>query len=364
MLCTMRRITKTLVAAATLIAMATTLAGAYEYSEVVKPGETISIYKSELFDSKGNAIPSEVEFTTSNFSIGRKTITRGANLIEEIKIHNRSEELQIIFSEDKASAAPNRPNVVISELSVKSRRTIRDGSDTIMRSDTYYKSDPISFRVGLDTEDWDVDSDGTTVTLNDGDKKYIEWTSSSSGRISVDYAGVAYTEGRVYDGDKVLYYCSTEVDEKLEDANPSAFISAINMGTSEFPTSVTVQLIANKSDYIYEYNNGKLTAATGLKWNNDDYAWVGKIPRGKHYVFSDTKLRSVSGGTVGGATSDDDYDDYDDDSSTTTPNDPSYYNPETGGGSNVAVAISAIAAILAIAALSIIMSTILGIKKK
>lgn len=362
---------KTAVAILLAAAMGTTAAFAadYQFPDTVKPGSTVGFSKSEFYDrGSGNSIPGEVDFSSDNFAISQKRITTGAALVKDIRINNRSEEVEIIFKGDAATAAPTRPNVVISELSVRAKRTIRDsGRETIVSSGDTFKFDgSISFRVGLEVEYEDMYRDGVEISLNSGESRYIKWEKGAGdgyGNAIISYGNMAYAEGRVLEGDKVYYSYDDTVDWELEDNNPDAYIQAVNMGTSNFPQAMQLQLLANKGDYIYEYNNGKLASATGLKWSEEDYAWVGKLTKGKHYVISDTRLRSVSGGTTGGSSND--YDDEDDGKSSSVPSyDNDYYNPSTGGGSNVAVAVSAIVAILAVAALSIIMSTILAVKKK
>lgn len=357
----MKRLISAVAALMLAVAMATTGAFAYDYPDPVTPGDTIGISKSEFFQPRtGYSIPGDVTLNTTNFSVYKKTISKGANLVKEIKINNRTQEVDIVFA-GSAIAEPSSPNVVISQLSVRAKRTIYDSyRDPLVTSNSVYEFDGnLRFKVGLFSDDEAMVRDGFELNLIDGDRKYIRWVKGDGyGQVRVSYGNSAYAEGRVFENDKVLYSCNETVDPDLEDANPGAFITSIDMGGGSFPEIMSVQLLANKGDYIYEYVNGNLKAATGLKWSEDDYAWIGKITTGKHYVFSDVRLRSVSGSTTGSTTTD---------TSSSSSNDYSgeyYGNPETGGGSNVAVAISAIVAVLSIAVVSIIMSTILAIKRK
>lgn len=339
------------------VLLMTTVAAAYTHPDPIAPGDTYSLDKSELYDRDGNAIPGDVTLNNTNFSIYRKSISKGANLVREIKINNRTQQVQIIFASGSVSAAPKSPNVVIDNLSVRAIRNVRDSDRNILVADraVFEHDGNLRFSVGLETEEQSPYKDGVDIDLESGDQQYVRWSGGDSyGTVRVNYGSLAYAEGRVYEDDKNLYYFSDEVDSNLEDANPSAYISAVNMGNGSYPNGLTVQLLANKSDYIYEYAGGKLSATT-LKWSEDDYAWVGKVTKGKHYVVSDTRLRGASGATGGDSSSSNDADNsYDN----------PYDNPDTGAGSNLAVTISAIVAIVAISVVSIIMSTIVTVKKK
>lgn len=344
-------------------AMATTIGFAFDYGEVA-PGGSAGFDKGSFFiKGSGYVIEPGVEFNDNNFAIQKKTIKTGANLVENIRFNNRAQEIQVSFKASGVSQAPNRPNVVISELSVRAIRNISDGSGGYeLRSGTIYTvGEEITFRVGLATTEMAPDRDGVSISLESGEQEYVKWNGGSgSGKVSVSYGSMLYAEGRVYDGDKALYSYNSTVDDTLQNRNPNAYIVSVNMGSGTFPQPIKVQLMASQSDYIYEYNDGRLSASK-LKWSRDDDAWIGTLDKGKHFISSDIKLSGINGatGNTGSASSSSDYDDND---STDAGFDNNYFNPSTGGG-NIAVSISAIVAIVAIAAVSIIMSTILSAKK-
>lgn len=363
----LKAMTSLLLAAALLLVPA---AAATEYTTVASPGETIGFSKSEFFSRKnGWVIDGAVELNNSNFEVSRKTIKTGANLVDDIRINSRSEEVQIILKSNVGiQQAPTRPNVVITALAVKGIRNVKDiGGGYLLRSGDVYEFDgTINLRVGMEARDEILYKDDTTISLYSGDSQFIRWADGgdSYGNVRIEYGNLGYGEQRVYVKDKVLYYYDDTVPESIWDANSSAYIQALNMGGGKYEYGMKLQILADEDDYIYEYANGKLKAASGLKWSDEDYAWNTKVYEGKFYIVSDSKLRGATGTTGGSSSSNNNYDDEDEISSGGNSFDNSYYNPSTGGGSNVAVAVSAIVAIVAISVLSIIMSTIITVKKK
>lgn len=359
----MKKIAKTLTAIVMAAAMMVVCGGAYDCGEVA-PGEVYSIDKGEFYNrASGYVLDSSVSLNDSNFTISSKTIKKGSSYVDKIKINSRTQSVQVVFKDDVTMDVPNSPNVVISKLALKALRSVRDGSGGyIMRSgDIFIVDDEIEFHLGVTAEDVDMYRGGVDIYLDNGDSRYIRWRDGNGdgyGTVTVEYGNMLVGTSRVFEDDKVLYSYSNEIDDKLQDNNYNAYITAVDMGSAKFPTAMKIQLLASRSDYIYEYNGTQLKAATGLKWDSDEDAWVGSLTSGKHYIISDTRLRSVSGSTTGGNSSSDDS------SSSSSGSGNQYYNPNTGGsGGNVAVAVSAIVAIVAIAMVSIIMSTILSVKK-
>lgn len=336
-------------------------ASAAYVDEAVLPGDKVGIPYSEFYDSKGNMLESAGDFTDKNFAIVKKTISKGSNLVKSFKINNRSHELEITFAEE-ARVAPNGPNVVISDLAVRATRSIKDGSYTIVKSGTTYSFDgELTFRVGMDNNDREMLRDGDDIYLESGDVEYVRWVRGDSyGNVTVEYGDIAYATGRVTENDKMLYGFSDEVHEDILDRNPDAYIQGLDIKGTSFPNSLNLYIPCSKNDYIYENDEGQLKISAA-KWDSEEEAWKLKLTKGKSLLVSDSKLRSAPYGS-GNNYDDDDKDDdryvEDEESSSRPSND--YFNPDTGGGSGSVVAISAIVAILAIAILSVIMSTLLS----
>ncbi|MEG1777388.1 MAG: hypothetical protein RR209_00275, partial [Angelakisella sp.] len=136
---------------------------------------------------------------------------------------------------------------------------------------------------------------------------------------------------------------------------------------STFPNPLAVTILAARSDYLYENNEGQLTTASGMKWSNEDGAWVGRITRGKNFIIADRKIRSAPYGSGinedrpdSGYVEDDRPSPSDDSTGSSGGN---YYNPDTGGGSGTVAAVAGIVAILAISLLSVVMSSLISLKE-
>lgn len=357
----MNRIFKRIATAVLAVGIMATPMLAYATEQEVQPGDSYSIAYSEFYDSKGNALDAASDFTTSNFDIVKKTISKGSSLVKSIKINNRSHEVDITFEED-ARVAPNSPNVIITNLAVRSSRAIKDGGYTIVKSGTTFTYDgDLEFRVGMSNNDREINRDGDDIYLESGESEYVRWRGGDSyGKVTIEYGDIAYATSRVVENDKVLYGFSDEVHDDILDRNSSAYIQGLDIKGTSFPNTLTLYILADKGDYIYENNEGQLKQSSA-KWDSDEDAWVIKLTKGKSFIISDEKLRSAPYGS-GSYDDDDDDDRYadDDDSSSSSGN--NYYNPDTGGGSGSVVAVSAIVAILALAIVSIVMSTLLSSK--
>lgn len=357
----MNRICKRMAAAMLAVAVLVMPVSAYVVEEEIQPGDSYGVPYSEFYDSKGNALDAPSDFTTSNFDIVKKTISKGASLVKGIKINNRSHEVEITF-EEEARVASSAPNVVISNLAVRASRSIKDGSYTIVKSGTTFTYDgELAFRVGMQNNDREMVRDGETIYLESDDTEYVRWVRGDSyGTVTVEYGDIAYATGRVLENDKVLYGFSDEVHDDLLDRNPDAYIQGLEIKGTSFPNSLTLYILASKGDYIYENDEGQLKQSS-VKWDGDEEAWTTKLTRGKSFIISDEKLRSAPYGSGNYDDEDDDsYADYDDEESSSSNN--SYYNPDTGGGSGSVVAVAAIVAILALAIVSVVMSTLLSSK--
>ncbi|MEG2074752.1 MAG: hypothetical protein RRY54_08285, partial [Angelakisella sp.] len=244
----MKSMMKSIMAISLAAAMMSLPVAAYEVEQPVTPGEKYGIPYSELYNSKGNSIDKNTYFTSQNFEISKKTIARGANLVKSFKINNRSHEIDITFSPEERSA-PTKPNVIITELAVRSARSIKEGSDTVIKSGTTYKYDgELSFRVDIESDQVEMARDGVDIDLESGDNRYVRWVRGDSyGNVTVDYGAIGYGKGRVMENDKVLYGFTDTVPDELLDRNPDAYIQALNIKGSTFPNPLAVTILASRS---------------------------------------------------------------------------------------------------------------------
>ena len=101
---------------------------------------------------------------------------------------------------------------------------------------------------------------------------------------------VAYGEVKMYDGDKVFLAVGNKPNLDVVKANPDADLSFVNFkGAPTFSSSVDFQLYADEDSFVYELKDGKLVK-TSLKWDEDEYAYVGKVRTLGTYVLSDIEL--------------------------------------------------------------------------
>ena len=341
---------KKMLAALLAASMMVTMAYAKDYTpgstEVYAPGDTIELEYDD-FEGDTGVVPSEVEFTSDNFTISTKRITKGSDMIKSIAFDDKDEVVVITLKSDvtESITSDDKANVVISELTVKSKKSIReDGTEILGRNDTfsYGNGSKIELRVGYDKKSYSLDRDNDfPLTIADGDTIYVEWEGDSYGMVSIDFDSYAYAYGRAYEGDENIYGFDTDVDTDLFRTYPDADIMGMNFRVD---TSMDLELYTdyNEDAYIYRYSNGKLTSSN-LKWDEDLWAWTGKISSNTSYIISDIRLKSVSSSTesetasasTGGSSSS---------SSTPIIN----YNPDTGA--NDVMGLASALALVSIAA--------------
>ena len=334
-----------------------TVGFAYEDGEIKAPGSIVSFDNTYFTSKDGPYIDSRVPFNSKYFTVSKKSFSKGSNLVKEIKINSRWNELQIIFQDEGIEEAPTRPNVILNDLQVKCIKSYRDSDGTyLVRSgDVFSFGEPLLFTVGNEPEVINFTKDDTTLTLSPGDNRYIKWQGSSYGDVVLDYAHIASATTRVVDGDKGFYIYKDEVPSNVQNRNQSAFIESLNLGTKTFAAPLNLRILVPKSSYIYYYDGGSLTTANGVKWDSTEDAYTIRLTKGRHFIISDEPLKGTGSGsnTTGGH----------------TPEDEEYWmngeflkpeqlNPNTG--KSTAVSISAIAAIAAIAIVSVVMNTVMS----
>lgn len=264
----------------------TALAANIPYDEAigasnVAPGNTIDLKFSDFDNTSG--ITGYLD--TANFSISTKKITKGANLVKEIKIDDDDGVVRIVLNQNMEQAVPNGENLVIDTLSIKAKQNNGD----VTRNQTFTKED-IALKIGHVIHE--IDLTGSIDTLQEGYNKLI-----SSGDYA--YSDVTYSEGdliiegRAYKGDKIFVDANFDANATVLKSFADADLRFINLETNGLPTNFKVYLTAEEDEYIYKVVDGKLVDA-GLKWSDDDYAFTGKVRTSTSYVISDIELETVS----------------------------------------------------------------------
>lgn len=344
------------------VMMMATVAVAYKEDESFAPGKSMKLGATSFTDDgtlTGKAVPSkEVDFNEDNFVVSSKKITKGAAYIDSISF-NDDDQLVIKFKQDY-SLTSSKVNVSISELSVKAKKTIKDDTTTILKKNEEYTyvneedTNKINVTLGWTKNTVTVSDADADIYLSAGDPLYIEYDKEKSTDSAVDagskidvnagdaasymtteidFEGEAYAEGRVYDGDEVFYGFNMDADTDILKAYPDAEMRFFEIEGNGFPTTLSFELYAAEDEYVYAVKDGKLTNS-GLKWDEDVYAWAGKVRSSVQYVISDIELDTTAVDTGDG--------------DTTTE------NPETGANDVVGVATAlAVVSLVAAGAVSL-----------
>lgn len=246
-------------------------------SGVIAPGSDLDITLDQFKSGSTSYL------TNENFSISSKKITKGANLIKEIKINDDDEVVRIVLNQDVELSQPKNDNLVIETLSIKAKKTSGD----VSRGEILTIKD-ISEKIGHTVTDVNLTSSGITA-LSDGMNKIAKDSSVPYGDVSYS-VGEMMLEGRAYGGDKIFIKGSQKANTSVLKAYPEADMRFVSMETNGLPTSFNVLLAAEEDEFIYKINSDGKLAASGLKWSDDDYAWVGKVRSTTNYVISDTRL--------------------------------------------------------------------------
>ncbi len=269
------------------------------------------------------------EFTADNFSI-RYKFAKGQELLDKMEFDGKGNI--IISFKEVTNPKTDRPNVVLQELKVRSRKTLYDfdGKTKTMRSgqeftfnvkeEMFYHVkdgeliDP--FKAATDRDNFVVvGKDEKTATVEsytlDPNGSFVKITKSDNNpdmyRNDVQFSNgiIENLEGRVYVGDKIKFDLPGSINDDVKKvimANEDATIEPLTVVMEGFSTNFTIRLnpsyikdVESKDLKIYTVDNGKLAPAN-LKWNDADYVWEGKINKSTTYLVSDIALKGVAAG--------------------------------------------------------------------
>jgi hypothetical protein len=283
--------------------------GTKEDPYIATPGGSIKLLPSDFSTSTGTAISDEVDFTDEYFVVSSKKFTKGAGLVKSIAFVDDSSKgyiLKISLNQDYTNdigrytaSNPTYANLVFSDLAVKAKKTVKDADSVKIIS----KGAEYSFGgTGKMYGQVGYDFTGNKITITDDDYDVtpaydtavaMKFVANDDGTayttVNAYYGDIAYTEGRVYDGDKVVYKYNQDTTTSILKAYPDAELEFVNMKTSDLPATCYFELYADEDEYVYKLENGKLVRS-GLKWDDDVYAWVGKYRTACTYVISDIPL--------------------------------------------------------------------------
>lgn len=243
------------------------------------------------------------EFNSDNFAVTVK-YKKGADLVKSVAFDNDTNEVKIKMKTNWTLVAPDdakAANLIIDSLKVKSKRTIKEGSTTLIPSGRTYECpsmEGVEAFVGFNGTKTPVDPDNDFSVTNG---KFYSWDEDSNGKqvgTTTLSDGEMTVTGKVYAGDKTYF----EIDETYTDdvkaiakANEDADISCYDVTLEGLSASHSITLNAEKDMKVYKVVDGKLVAS-GLNWNEDEYAFTGKARSSTTYVVSDIELKGVTTG--------------------------------------------------------------------
>lgn len=263
------------------------------------PGGKILVYIDAFDSGDASNTPLDGTLTSEYFSIAKKTWDKGGSLIKEVKFNDAKERIEIILKDDYTLETPDdgKFNLIIKALEIKCKK---DTGTNAEKRKTYGLLDSVSkeLLIGWDVATVDISASNPTLTLGTINKMDGNDTVAYE-TVSFELPDAAYAEGRVYDGDKYFVDGDTNVDTDIVKKYPDADLEFVNLKNSpSFNSNFDLEVYADEDSYIYEVKDGKLVASS-LKWDDDAYAFTGRVRTLGTYVISDTKLNVSAAADTG-----------------------------------------------------------------
>lgn len=274
-------------------------------------------------------------FTADYFTVSRVEYDKGKDLVASVKFDGDG-NLEIKLKQNYALEAKSISNLIIRNIVLTARKdtNLTNGTNTVTKSSKIELTSPLEKVIGFQVEDEVISS---SMSPNVDDDKIIKFIAGDDyGTASFRFfGGDIYAEVRVYKNEKFNLTTSTEANKDIVRANPEAELSFYSFPAAPaFSNNATVEISAEKGDYLYEIKDGKLVT-TNFKWKDDLYAFTGKTRVLGRYVVSDEKLRNVSSGS---------------DASSGSGSTPNISNPPNTGANDVVGVAVALAAVALVAA--------------
>ncbi len=309
-----------------------------------------NLIKNYEFDGAGNLIvnlKAEVarqdienyDFTATNFAVTVNAPV-GKNLIKNYEFDGAG-NLIVNLKADYRLPSDSKPDLIISDVTVKSKRDIKKIGDNstvaLYKNRTFVAktangTNSATNTIGADTH-FSVGVETMSETLNIGTE--IDLNSYQSGEWIKFEAGDAYSgdvrfdggniqvKGKVYSGDVVNFQYNaapTDAAIRVIQNNPvEANIIVHNIVAKNFKTGFTVSipgsslfgaeadangdvevlsLVAANNKKLYLLSNTGVLTAAPFVYNNTTGAWEGRLPaQGGTILISDVALKGVTAGT-------------------------------------------------------------------
>jgi hypothetical protein len=298
-----------------------------ETAEIVAPGSQIRIYAEYFANAEGTIRLSDLlkkgQFSSENFTVTTKRFDKGSNLVKSVEFNDDENAIDIKLNDNYDLRAKETINLVIKEIKVTAKkkidndRVIADGPDAgkevvvAKGSKWTYINNEVDFRIGhvqvsVDiAEDFEVPVEKDSGAWGETDLtlparstnmwsplvKFVKADGGPAyGDATITFGEAASASGRVYKDDVVYLEYDEDVNVDIVKKYPDADLSFVTFkGAPTFNSNMELEIYADEDTYIYEVKDNKI-APCSLKWDDDAYAFTGKVRTLGAYVVSDTKL--------------------------------------------------------------------------
>ena len=285
----------------------------------VNPDGKVIIKAGAFENSNGENLGSLLrkgDFSSENFTVTTKRFEKGANLVKSVEFDDDENYIAVKLNDNYDLKRTDTINLVIKEIKISAKRKVNEdvtkNSKWTCNKETIDPAvDTLDYRVGYAivrveiSDDFDVhvdkdsgvvedvsasdDSRSVIYSPNGNLVKFVKGT-ASYGTANIEFGDVAYASGRVYKDDTVFLKFNEDVNVDLVKKYPDADLSFVNFkGAPTFNSNMELEIYADEDQYIYEVKDNKI-AACSLKWDDEAYAFTGKVRTLGAYVISDTKL--------------------------------------------------------------------------
>ena len=282
------------------------------------PGDSITIAASAFKNSDNENLDDLLrngDFSSENFTVTTKRFEKGGNLVKAVEFDDDDNVVKVKLNDDFDMKRTDTINLVIKEIKITAKRTVNEDVKKNSKwtcNEKTVAAGKLDWSVGYTlaevkiagdfdvkvTKDSGVYSDtyegpvGRAVVKADPWSPLVKFIEGDAtyGTANIDFDGVAYASGRVYKNETVFLKFNEDVNVDLVKKYPEADLSFVNFkGAPTFNSNMEVEIYADEDTYIYEVKDNKI-APCSLKWDEDSYAFTGKVRTLGSYVISDTKL--------------------------------------------------------------------------
>lgn len=279
------------------VAMLATVAFAAGIGDsTIAPGKTITVTYEDFASKEGDliTIPNKNYFTSEYFTLAKPVIKKGANLITSVKFNDDKGVIEIKTAKDmlKELDTDKLANIYIEKISVRCKKDVKVKGETVLKRGTKeYFTNEVEMWYGNTPVAIPLDSDEVSYEL-DALNKFKE-ASEVYATATASYGDVT-VYGRVYKDNKVYVDINNDPDVDVIKKYEDNELEFVNVETSGFPGKHTIEIAVPEEYYIYKIDDKGNAVASGLKWDEDAWAYVGSIRSSTTYILSEEKIATSS----------------------------------------------------------------------